>query len=189
MTIRLDPNNANTHNAESLAAVGSSLAEFGAGRSILADREGVVIAGNATEQKASELGIKKRFVHTNGDELIVVVRDDLATDDPRRKALALADNRTQELSTWDPAAVQTLFNQIPEGMQQATGFTTAAIHELLANSAAAIEEATEVAEEEVPDDNYREQYGVIVLCEDEASQQEVYERLQAEGYECRVVTT
>lgn len=36
--------------------------------------------------------------------------------------------------------------------------------------------------------NYKEQYGVIVICEDEKKQQEVYERLLAEGYKLKVVT-
>lgn len=37
--------------------------------------------------------------------------------------------------------------------------------------------------------NYKEQYGVIVICKDEGEQKEVYERLHSEGYECKVVTT
>ncbi len=34
---------------------------------------------------------------------------------------------------------------------------------------------------------YRPQYGVIVLCEDEAQHRQVYERLRGDGYRCRVV--
>lgn len=37
--------------------------------------------------------------------------------------------------------------------------------------------------------NYKEQYGVIVMCKDETEQQEVYEKLADDGYECKVVTT
>lgn len=37
--------------------------------------------------------------------------------------------------------------------------------------------------------NYKEQYGVIVICRDEAEQKEIYDRLHSEGYECKVVTT
>lgn len=36
---------------------------------------------------------------------------------------------------------------------------------------------------------YREQYGVIVICDDEANQRAVYERLHGEGFKLRVVTT
>lgn len=36
--------------------------------------------------------------------------------------------------------------------------------------------------------NYKEQYGVIIICDDEKQQQKVYERLLAEGYKLKVVT-
>lgn len=36
--------------------------------------------------------------------------------------------------------------------------------------------------------NYKEQYGVIVFCKDEKEQQEIYERLRAEGLTLKVVT-
>lgn len=35
---------------------------------------------------------------------------------------------------------------------------------------------------------YREQYGVIVICKDEAEQRRVYEQLLAKGFTLRVVT-
>jgi predicted 3-demethylubiquinone-9 3-methyltransferase (glyoxalase superfamily) len=35
--------------------------------------------------------------------------------------------------------------------------------------------------------NYKEQYGVIVMCKDEQEQEAVYNRLAEEGYECKVV--
>lgn len=34
---------------------------------------------------------------------------------------------------------------------------------------------------------YKAQFGVIVVCRDEAEHRAVYERLKAEGYKCRVV--
>lgn len=34
---------------------------------------------------------------------------------------------------------------------------------------------------------YKERFGVIVLCRDEAEHRAVYERLKAEGYKCKVV--
>lgn len=36
--------------------------------------------------------------------------------------------------------------------------------------------------------NYKEQYGVIVICRDEKEQQEIYERLRAEGLTLKIVT-
>ncbi|WP_417292014.1 hypothetical protein [Desulfovibrio porci] len=34
---------------------------------------------------------------------------------------------------------------------------------------------------------YREQFGVIVVCKDEAEHKAAYERLKAQGYKCKVV--
>lgn len=34
---------------------------------------------------------------------------------------------------------------------------------------------------------YREQFGVIVICKDEAEHKVVYEQLKAQGYKCKVV--
>ncbi len=36
--------------------------------------------------------------------------------------------------------------------------------------------------------NYKEQYGVIVICSDEEEQKRVYERLLAEGLTLKIVT-
>lgn len=36
---------------------------------------------------------------------------------------------------------------------------------------------------------YREQYGVIVICQGEADQKEVYKKFFKQGYKCRVVVT
>lgn len=36
--------------------------------------------------------------------------------------------------------------------------------------------------------NYKEQYGIIVICKDEKEQAEVYDRLLKEGYTLKVVT-
>nr|DAR27463.1 MAG TPA: arginine repressor [Caudoviricetes sp.] len=36
--------------------------------------------------------------------------------------------------------------------------------------------------------NYKQQYGVIVICKDEQEQKAVYERLLAEGFTLKIVT-
>lgn len=36
---------------------------------------------------------------------------------------------------------------------------------------------------------YREQYGVIVVCDGERDQKRVYDRLKSEGLKCKVVVT
>src|SRR5207249_3568131 len=82
--------------------------EFGAARSIVADRHGVVIAGNKTLTEAAALNLPIEVIQTTGDRLIVVQRTDLAlSDDDRARRLALADNRTSELDlAWDADALK-----------------------------------------------------------------------------------
>jgi DNA modification methylase len=79
------------------------LREYGAGRAVLIDRQGRIIAGNKTVEQAKHLNIPLRVVKTDGTHLIAVQRDDLDLHtDPRAQALALADNRVGELDLeWD----------------------------------------------------------------------------------------
>ena len=72
-----DPHNANRGTSRGLAALDRSLRDYGAGRSVLIDRAGRVIAGNKTVERARELGLGLRIVSTDGQELIAVQRQDL----------------------------------------------------------------------------------------------------------------
>lgn len=123
-----DPRNARKHSQHNREAVGKSLADLGAGRSIVVDKTGRVIGGNATLAEAERLGLPLQYVHTTGDRLVVVVRDDLAPDDPRRKALAIADNRAGDPdigSTWNKTQLAELLAEIAEALDTPApaGFT------------------------------------------------------------------
>ena len=105
-----DPKNANLGTKRGRAALASSLKEYGAGRSILIDRRGVVIAGNKTLEQAIAAGhTQVRVVKTDGSELVAVQRTDLDLEDPKAKALAIADNRVAELDlSWNIEALEEL---------------------------------------------------------------------------------
>ena len=98
-----DPHNANRGTDRGRAALERSLREYGAGRAVLIDRQGRIIAGNKTVEQAKELNIPLRVIKTDGQHLIAVQRDDLdLATDPRAQALAIADNRVGELDLdWD----------------------------------------------------------------------------------------
>jgi DNA modification methylase len=98
-----DPRNANRGTDRGRAALAESLRAYGAGRAVLIDRRGCVIAGNKTVDEAKRLGLPLRVVKTDGRHLIAVQREDLdLRRDPRAKALAIADNRVGELDLeWD----------------------------------------------------------------------------------------
>ncbi len=105
-----DPNNANLGTQRGLGMLDISLRELGAGRSILADKNGMVIAGNKTLERAMDLGLPIEAVHTRGDRLIVVVRDDLDLEkDDSAKRLAIADNRIAEVDlAWNADVLKPL---------------------------------------------------------------------------------
>lgn len=104
-TIKLDPRNYRVHDDENKLLINKSLTECGAGRSILVDRDNIVIAGNGVYEQATKLGLKVRVIESDGKELIVVKRTDLTTTDGKRKLLALADNHTSDTSRFDFSAV------------------------------------------------------------------------------------
>lgn len=103
--------NANRHTERGREMLATSLKKYGAGRSILLDRNGVIIAGNLTAEYAAECGITNvRVIKTKGDELVAVMRMDLdVTTDRTAKELALADNRVAQVSIdLDPEVLQVL---------------------------------------------------------------------------------
>ena len=103
--LKLDPSNYRIHTDQNKRLIKKSLAELGAGRSILFDKENCIIAGNGVYEVAQNLGLPVRIIESDGTELIAIKRTDLSTEDSRRKALALADNYTTDTSIFDMEAI------------------------------------------------------------------------------------
>lgn len=84
-----------------------SFSKFGAGRSILIDKNNRIIAGNkATESFGESGGEKVIVVETTGDTLVAVKRTDIDLDSKEGRELALADNATQKADlAWDAGAL------------------------------------------------------------------------------------
>jgi DNA modification methylase len=112
--LQLDPANANKGTDRGRKALAESLKQYGAGRSILLDKKGRVIAGNKTVEQAIAAGHKDvLIVKTDGSKLVAVQRVDLDLKDKRAKALAIADNRVGELDLeWDSAVLAELGKDI-----------------------------------------------------------------------------
>ena len=102
-----DQHNANKGTARGRKMLGKSLKAHGAGRSILVDKHGNVIAGNKTLEQAIAAGHKDVIVvKTDGSQLVAVQRTDLDLADKKAKALAIADNRVAEVGLeWDAAVL------------------------------------------------------------------------------------
>lgn len=103
--LKLDEHNANKGTARGRKALEKSLQKLGAGRSVLLDSKGRVIAGNKTVQAAleSKTGKDVIVIKTDGSQLVAVQRTDLdLSKDSKAKELAIADNRVAELDLdWD----------------------------------------------------------------------------------------
>lgn len=109
-----DQANANRHTPRGRRMLEDSLRRAGAGRSIVVDRDGAIVGGNATAEVWADLVDPAdpdavRVVQTDGRTLVIVQRTDLDLDDDpdgRARFLALADNRVAEASLqWDADAL------------------------------------------------------------------------------------
>lgn len=104
----------------------------------------------------------------------------LDVDDQTAMRILLGDNRIADLGGYDEETLAACL----DGLEtlEGTGWGLPALEDL---------EDPEVPEpeqdDEVPDDVYQPSYGVIVVCEDEADQERIYEKLAGEGYQVRVV--
>ena len=112
-----DPANLNKGTERGAYMLETSLQRFGAGRSIVVDRDGVILAGNKTAEQAGALGLEDVVVvQTDGTKVVVVQRMDMALSDPetreRAQGLAIADNRAGEVGlAWDGAGLASLLNE------------------------------------------------------------------------------
>ena len=95
-----DHKNARKRTDRSSKLIKESLQKFGAARSIVIDENNRILAGNGTIAGAKAAGIKNlKVIETDGNEIIAVKRTGLTEDE--KVGLALADNRSSDLSEWD----------------------------------------------------------------------------------------
>jgi len=108
-----DNKNANKGSQRGRGLLEKSLRKYGAGRSLLIDKNNNVLAGNKTLEIAAELDLKIKTVETDGTELVVVKRTDLDIDSEAGRGLAIADNRTSEMGLeWDDSILASINQQI-----------------------------------------------------------------------------
>ena len=98
-----DAGNYNRGTEKGRKLIGKSLKKFGAGRSILIDKDGNVIAGNKTLEGAATAGIDEVIVvKTTGRQIVAVQRTDLEIGSKKGREMALADNATGAANlSWD----------------------------------------------------------------------------------------
>jgi len=141
MEIKFDKRNYRKHNDKNKELINKSLEECGAGRSILIDNENEIICGNGVFEQAKQLNIPVKIIETDGSELIAVKRTDLATDDEKRKRLAIMDNSASDTSEFDIELLQADFD-VPDLQDMGVEIPDITVEE----------EQKEVVEDEVPEE-------------------------------------
>lgn len=111
--LKQDQANPNKGNKKGRALIKESITKFGAGRSILVDKNGVVIAGNNVHKAAVEAGLDVKVIKTTGDQLVVVQRTDIDINTPEGRELSLADNVAAKTNiTWDKKILRSEFKEV-----------------------------------------------------------------------------
>jgi hypothetical protein len=112
-----DNHNANLGTEKGTKLLESSLSKYGAGRSILIDRNNSIISGNKTIEMAGQLGFNNiKIVETTGQDIVAVKRMDLdLSTDKKARALAYADNRVSEVDlSWDISQIKIDLPELPD---------------------------------------------------------------------------
>lgn len=122
-SLTLNPNNARTHSKKQLAKIAASIKRFGFTAPIVADGDGVILAGHGRYDAALKLGMTEvpcvSAAHLNDEE---------------KRAYMLADNRIANDSGWDDVILRNELKELSENDfdLSVTGFDDAEIDGFLA---------------------------------------------------------
>ena len=150
-------------NDKAVDKVAASIREFGFKVPIVIDGNNVIIYGHTRLRAARKLGL---------DVVPCIIADDLT--DEQIRAFRLADNKTSEFADWDIERLDEELAALEMDMSL-FGFEYG-------------EKTAGATEREDLSDKVSEVYEVIVECADEIEQEEIFNRLQGEGLQCRVLT-
>ena len=91
-----------------------SFSKFGAGRSVLIDKNNKLIAGNKSKAKFEEIGGENvLIIDADRDTLIAVRRNDIDLETPEGREFALADNATNKANlVWDADVIEVLAEDV-----------------------------------------------------------------------------
>lgn len=111
--LKFDDKNFNKHTEFGMGLLEKSLKQFGAGRSILIDKDNNIIAGNGIVEAAGQAGLENvKIVETTGDEIVAVKRTDVSLNSRQGREMALADNATAAADLeWDEENLADCFDE------------------------------------------------------------------------------
>jgi ParB-like chromosome segregation protein Spo0J len=160
--------NSRTHSDAQVAQIAASIKEFGFTNPVLIDQKGVIIAGHGRVMAARKLKLAE----------VPCIRLGYLTDTQKR-AYVIADNKLALNAGWDNEMLKVEFSDLGELNYnlELTGFDLQEIANIL-DDQDDIEEPEGVG--------YKEVFNIIVECSSEEEQEKIFNRLDTEGYKCRV---
>lgn len=179
-----DDQNANIGTDDGKELIESSIQNLGLGRSVLVDKNNKLIAGNKTTSAAIANGFTKAIiVETDGDEMVVVRRNDLNLDDmndQRARAMALADNRTAQVNlAWNTENMKIHFDAVTKMDMGAMIFDL--------NHNIDMKDKPAKAQKDLSG-NIDSVFKIEIEFQSEQEQEQAFNSLTELGYECRVLT-
>ena len=164
------------NNENAVDKVASSIKEFGFKNPIVIDKNNVIINGHTRLLASKKLGLK---------EVPVIVADDLS--EAQVKAFRIADNKTSEYATWDEELLKIELEQLEE-----MNFNLDTVDIDYSDFDLEIDyiedDFIEIKEREDLSDKVNSAYEIIIECDNEEEQEEMYNRFIEEGLRCRVLT-
>jgi len=159
--------NSRTHSDEQVAQIAASIKEFGWTNPILTDGDNGIIAGHGRLAAARKLGHEE-----------VPTIELVGLTETQKKAYIIADNKLALNAGWDNEALVNELRELSDfGFDlELTGFDLQELASLF----------DEKPIEELEGVKYNEVFNIIVECSDEQEQEKIFNRLDSEGYKCRV---
>lgn len=204
-------NNARVHTESQVGLIANSITEFGFVNPVLIADDGTVVAGHGRVLAAQRIGMKKvpcvvlSHLSERQRKALVIADNKIALRsswDMEKLSAELGDlagdGLDLELTGFDEGELDAILRAdiiIPE-------FTVSTSVEEQVKAPAPVEQPRQEAQNPVADVkplpiadfedqgiSYKRQYGVTVICENEDQQSEIFDRLSAEGLNCRIVVT
>jgi len=186
-------NNARTHSAEQVEQIAASVRQFGFTNPILADRKGIT-AGHGRLMALRQIYGAGETVNLPSGEPVppgtAPVIDCTGWSAAQRRAYILADNQLALNAGWDTQLLQVEVAalNLADFDLSLLGFDQDRIAALLDPEGIDEQEDAPPTGADDPGKEYQQKYAVAVECSDEAEQETVYEKLNGEGYACRLLT-
>lgn len=162
--------NSRTHSPEQVAQIAASIKEWGFTSPILIDETGSILAGHGRLAAARKLGL---------DTLPVMVAE--GWTDAQKRAYVIADNKLALNAGWDMDMLKVEISGLSDLNfdLELLGFDDIEL-------ATMFDENPEDEEKDLKEESYNEVFNIIIECKDEAEQEKIFNRLDSEGYKCRV---